>query len=236
MLRSYFTGRIVQLPIFTFVIQACIAAVLLVSCSKPTLFEQVPSSKSGIHFSNQITETDSINVLDFENVYNGGGVGIGDFNNDGLQDIYFSGNLVSNKLYLNKGNFSFADITTSAGVGGDAKWCRGVSVVDINNDGWADIYVCATLLKDPAKREHLLYINQGLDKSGNPYFINQAKEYGLALTSHGTMAAFFDYDNDGDLDVYMANNEIVKNDYPNRFRPVLKDGSHPNSDQLVRND
>lgn len=233
MLRSYFTGSSVKLLA---VVPLFFATILLVSCSKPTLFEQIPSSKSGIHFSNVITETDSINVLDFENVYNGGGVGIGDFNNDGLQDIYFSGNLVSNRLYMNKGNFSFADITTTAGVSGDGKWCRGVSVVDINNDGWQDIYVCATLLKDPAKREHLLYINQGLDKSGNPYFINQAKEYGLALTSHGTMAAFFDYDNDGDLDVYLANNEIVKNDYPNRFRPVLKDGSHPNSDQLLRND
>ncbi|MEI8111327.1 MAG: VCBS repeat-containing protein [Chitinophagia bacterium] len=233
MLRSYFTPSSIKLPIVVPVFFAC---VLLISCSKPTLFEQVPSSKSGIHFSNVITETDSINVLDFENVYNGGGVGIGDFNNDGLQDIYFSGNLVSNRLYLNKGNFSFADVTSSAGVGGDGKWCRGVSVVDINNDGWQDIYVCATLLKDPAKREHLLYINQGLDKSGNPFFVNEAKAYGLALTTHGTMAAFFDYDNDGDLDVYLANNEIVKNDYPNRFRPVLQDGSHPNTDQLLRND
>jgi len=233
MLRSYFTTCNLKLPPL---VLALFVLVLLNSCSKPTLFEQIPASKSGIHFSNVITETDSINVLDFENVYNGGGVGIGDFNNDGLQDIYFSGNLVSNRLYLNKGSFSFADITTSAGVGGDGKWCRGVSVVDINNDGRQDIYVCATLLKDPAKREHLLYINWGLDKSGNPYFVNQAKEYGLALTTHGTMAAFFDYDNDGDLDVYLANNEIVKNDYPNRFRPILKDGSHPNTDQLLRND
>lgn len=210
--------------------------ILFASCSKPTLFEAIPSAHSGIHFANNINETDSVNVLDFENVYNGGGIGVGDFNNDGLQDIYFSGNLVSNKLYINKGNFSFADITASAGVGGEGKWCRGVSVVDINNDGRQDIYVCATLLKDSVKREHLLYVNQGLDKSGNPYFINQAKEYGLGLTSHGTMAAFFDYDNDGDLDVYIANNEIVKNDFPNRFRPVSKDGTHPNTDQLMRND
>jgi hypothetical protein len=210
--------------------------ILIASCSKPTLFETIPSSHSGIHFNNVINQTDSINVLDFENVYNGGGIGVGDFNNDGLQDIYFSGNLVSNKLYINKGNFSFVDITVSAGVDGEGKWCRGVSVIDINNDGLLDIYVCATLLKDSVKREHLLYVNQGLDKSGNPYFINQAKEYGLGLTSYSTMAAFFDYDNDGDLDVYIANNDIVKNDYPNRFRPVLKDGTHPNTDQLLRND
>lgn len=211
--------------------------VLLVSCShKKTLFSRIDSSESGIHFNNRILENDSVNVLDFENVYNGGGVGVGDFNNDGLPDLYFSGNLVSNKLYLNKGNFHFTDITEAAGVNGSGKWCRGVSVVDINNDGLLDIYVCATLRKDPRMREHLLYVNQGPDKEGIPHFKELAKEYGLADTSHGTMAAFFDYDNDGDLDVYIANNEIVKNDYPNRFRPVLKDGSHANTDKLFRND
>ncbi|MDE3251254.1 MAG: VCBS repeat-containing protein [Bacteroidota bacterium] len=210
---------------------------LFVSCNDDhPLFTQITSSQSGIHFNNKIQQTDSINVLDFENIYNGGGVGVGDFNNDGLQDLYFTGNLVSNKLYLNKGGFSFQDITNQAGVDGGGKWCRGVSVVDINNDGLSDIYVCATILKDPKMREHLLYVNQGIDKQGIPHFKEMAKEYGLADTSQGTMAAFFDYDNDGDLDVYIANNEIVKNDYPNRFRAILKDGSHANTDKLFRND
>ena len=210
----------------------------ITSCKQEahTLFTKISSGKTNIHFNNTILENDSVNVLDFENVYNGGGVGVGDFNNDGLPDLYFSGNLVSNKLYLNKGNLAFQDITETAGVNGEGKWCRGVSVVDINNDGLMDIYVCATLLKDPKLREHLLYINQGVDKDGVPHFKNMAKEYGLDDTSHGTMAAFFDYDNDGDLDVYLANNEIIKNDFPNRFRPVLKDGSHPNTDKLFRND
>ncbi len=215
----------------------CLLLLIFCACkNQKTLFTKIASSESGIHFKNEITENDSVNVLDFENVYNGGGVGVGDFNNDGLPDLYFSGNLVSNKLYLNKGNFSFADITEAAGVNGKGKWCRGVTVVDINNDGLMDIYVCATLRKSPELREHLLYINQGVDKDGIPHFKDMAKEYGLADTSHGTMAAFFDYDNDGDLDVYIANNEIVKNDYPNRFRPVLKDGSHANTDKLFRND
>ena len=112
------------------------------SCHKSnTLFQQVSSPYSKITFNNKITENDSINPLVLENMYNGGGVGIGDFNNDGLQDIYFTVNLVSNKLYLNKGNFKFQDITTDANVGGVGKWSRGVSVVDINNDGWLDIYV-----------------------------------------------------------------------------------------------
>src|ERR1700738_3389036 len=120
-----------RLPIiFLFVV--CI--VLNDSCKNDKhLFEEVSSDHSGIHFVNEIKETDSVNVLDISNVYNGGGVGIGDFNNDGLQDIYFTGNEVSNKLYLNKGNFQFEDITTRAGVNGNGKWCRGVAVVDINN-------------------------------------------------------------------------------------------------------
>lgn len=210
---------------------------LFISCNEDhPLFTQIHSDQSGIHFNNKIQQTDSINVLDFENIYNGGGIGVGDFNNDGLQDLYFTGNLVPNKLYLNKGGFSFQDITNQAGVDGGGKWCRGVSVVDINNDGLADIYVCATILKDAKMREHLLYVNQGVDNQGIPHFKEMAKEYGLADTSQGTMAAFFDYDNDGDLDVYIANNEIVKNDYPNRFRAILKDGSHANTDKLFRND
>lgn len=210
---------------------------LIFSCKdKKTLFSRIDSETSGIHFNNTIIENDSVNVLDFENVYNGGGVGVGDFNNDGLADLYFSGNLVANKLYLNKGKFSFQDITDVAGVNGEGKWCRGVSVVDINNDGLMDLYISATLRRDPKLREHLLYVNQGNDKEGVPHFKNLSKEYGLADTTHGTMAAFFDYDNDGDLDVYMANNEIVKNDFPNRFRPILKDGSHKNTDKLFRND
>ena len=145
--------------------------------------------------------------MDKINVYNGGGVGIGDFNNDGLQDIFFSGNQVSNRLYLNKGNMHFEDITNEAGVGGVGGWGRGVAIVDINNDGLPDIYVCNTLLNDSLKRQNLLYINQGLDKNGVPHFKEMAKEYGLDLKVQSTMATFFDYDNDGDLDMYLTINE-----------------------------
>src|ERR1700750_303761 len=129
------------------------------SCKKAKLFEQISSSHSGVHFNNLVVENDTINPLDKLNIYNGGGVGVGDFNGDGLQDIYFTGNTVSNKLYLNKGDFKFEDITTEAGVDGSGKWSRGVAVVDINNDGWPDIYVCATIKKNPAQRKNLLYIN-----------------------------------------------------------------------------
>ncbi|HTE09947.1 MAG TPA: VCBS repeat-containing protein, partial [Chitinophagaceae bacterium] len=200
------------------------------------LFRLVSPDYSGIHFNNSIIDNDTFNVLDVENIYNGGGVGIGDFNNDGLQDIYFTGNTVSCKLYLNQGDFKFKDITENARVTGENRFCRGVSVIDINNDGLLDIYVCATLSKDVSKRENLLYINSGIDKEGNPHFKNMAREYGLADTAHATMAAFFDYDNDGDLDMYLVVNEIKKDEYPNTFRPILINSENPNTDKLFRND
>src|SRR3954470_14829086 len=116
--------------------------------NRHTLFEQISSSHSGIGFNNKIIENDSINPLSIVNIYNGGGVGIGDFNNDGLQDIYFTGNMVPNKLYINRGNFKFDDVTAAADVAGMGRWARGISVVDINNDGLMDIYICNTIYKD----------------------------------------------------------------------------------------
>ena len=206
------------------------------SCKRSSLFEQISSSHSGVHFNNLITENDSINPLDLVNIYNGSGVGIGDFNNDGLPDIYFSGSMVSNKLYLNKGDFKFEDITTAAGVGGVGRWGRGVSIIDINNDGLPDIYICNTLSKDSVKRTNLLYINLGNNKNGQPHFKEMAKEYGLNIHLQSTMASFFDYDNDGDLDMYLTVNEASVNDNPNRFRAIIKDGTHRSTGKLYRND
>ena len=174
---------------------------------KKTLFEKISSSHSGIDFNNRIIENDSINPLDVVNIYNGGGVGIGDFNKDGLQDIYLTGNMVPCKLYLNKGNFQFEDITQKAGVEGMGRWARGVSVVDINSDGLPDIYVCNTIYKDSLRRRNILYVNEGTDKNGIPHFKDMAAEYGLDIHVQSTMAYFFDYDNDGDLDMYLAVNE-----------------------------
>ncbi|WP_008588177.1 VCBS repeat-containing protein [Niabella soli] len=206
------------------------------SRAQSPLFRLLPSKETGITFNNQLTETDSLNILSQANIYNGSGVGIGDFNRDGLPDIYFAANRVSNKLYLNKGGLHFADITRESGTEGAGRWCTGVSVADINNDGWPDIYVCASFMKnDIQKRTNLLYINQGLNAKGIPVFKESAKEYGLADTGFSTQAYFFDYDRDGDLDVYIVTNELYDPKTPIRFRPKVTDGSARNTDRLYRN-
>ncbi|MGN6394146.1 MAG: VCBS repeat-containing protein [Mucilaginibacter sp.] len=221
---------------FYFTALVCIA-VFMFSCKKRnTLFDRIPSSHSNIHFNNLITESDSINPLDLVNVYNGGGVGVGDFNNDGLQDIYFTGNMVSSKLYLNKGGFQFEDITDKAGVGGMGRWARGVAVVDINNDGLPDIYVCNTIYKDSLRRRNILYINLGPDKNGIPHFKDMAFEYGLQSGTESTMASFFDYDNDGDLDMYLSVNNASASYNPSLFGSKNATGPQLLTGRLYRND
>ncbi len=201
---------------------------------KKTLFTLLPADQTGIHFSNTITESDTMNILTQEYIYNGGGVGIGDFNNDGLPDVYFTGNMVPNKLYLNKGDLKFEDVTGQAGVDGEGKWCSGVVVVDINQDGWLDLYIGATLKKDSASRSNLLYINNGLDKEGVPTFTERAAKFGIADGGYTTHSAFLDYDRDGDLDLYVLTNIINKN-IPTNYRPKITDGTAINNDQLYRN-
>ena len=213
------------------------ALLLFCSCSKPanTLFKLHAASETGIDFTNTITESDSINILNQANLYNGGGVGIGDFNQDGKEDVYFAGNMVSNKMYLNKGDFKFEDITEAAKVSGDGHWCTGVSVVDINADGKLDMYVSASFRRDTIRRTNLLYINQGNNAAGIPTFKEAAKAYGLADTGYSTQGVFFDYDQDGDLDMYLVTNCIEDKKTPIRYRPKVVDGSALNTDRLYRN-
>src|SRR5215211_8335259 len=161
---------------------AILVFIFFSSCKKGPLFKLTDSSKTGITFNNKIIETDSLNPIDVTNIYNGGGVGVGDFNNDGLQDVYFTGNMVSNKLYLNKGNMKFEDVTNASATEGKGIWSRGVAVVDVNNDGKLDMYVCATAKRNPRERINILYVNQGTDKNNVPVFKDMANEYGLADT------------------------------------------------------
>jgi hypothetical protein len=136
-------------------------------------------------------EDEYLNILSNEYIYNGAGVGIGDFNNDDLPDIFFSGSQVTNKLYLNQGNLKFKDISLDARISGRSRWSTGVAVVDVNNDGWQDIYVCTSNHLDPEMRRNQLYINEGLNDAGTPVFSEQSKKYGVNDEGYSTHAAFF---------------------------------------------
>ncbi|ARV09599.1 hypothetical protein BTO05_08085 [Winogradskyella sp. PC-19] len=166
----------------------------------PSLFTYLEPSQTNINFKNDIIETDNFNIITYEYLYNGGGVAIGDINNDGLDDIYFSGNTVSNKLYLNQGNFTFKDITASAKVTGGKGFKTGVTMADVNNDGLLDIYVCKSSVSDETLRKNILYIN-----NGDLTFTNKAEEFGLADSGYSVQAYFFDSDEDNDLDAYVLN-------------------------------
>jgi len=186
----------------------CTLVGLLYSCSdnnsKPaTLFTRLPASKTGIDFTNTISYTEEFNPYTFRNFFNGGGVAIGDINNDSLPDIFFCSNQQSNKLYLNKGNFQFEDITEKAGIGKKGKWSTGVSMADVNGDGFLDIYVCNSGDVKGDNKQNELYVN-----NGNMTFTEKAAEYGLDDRGLSTHAAFFDYDHDGDLDMFLLNNSF----------------------------
>ena len=219
---------------------ALVASVLLTaalsSCQREseTLLRLVPAGQSGIEFVNTIIESDTFNILTEEYIYNGGGVAVADFNNDGLDDIFFTGNMVSNRLYLNRGDLRFEDVTSQANLSTNTVWSSGVAVADINNDGLSDLYVCTTMLADPNKRRNLLYINQGTNDKGIPTFNEEAAAWGLDDAGYAMMAGFFDYDRDGDLDVYILINQRLTG-VPTNYRKKVEDGTSPNNDKLYRN-
>ena len=194
------------------------------------LFKSVPKSETSINFANMLKESPELNIIAYEYFYNGGGVGLGDFNNDGLIDIYFSGNLQPAKLYLNKGNFKFEDITSKAGVGGKKGWKTGVSIADVNGDGFLDIYLCYSGPLDRKNRANELFIN-----NGNLTFSEKGVSMGVADAGFSTQAVFFDYDRDGDLDLFVINHN--NKSFRNFDASFVKQMVDPDAgDRLYRND
>ncbi len=200
------------------------------------IFTILEEKETGIDFSNKLTPTPALNMFKYMYFYNGAGVGAGDFNKDGLIDLFFASNQLQNKLYQNTGNLKFKDITTEAGVPRDSGWSTGVSVVDINNDGWLDLYICRVGNYESLQNRNQLLINQGTDRNGTIHFINKAKEYGLDFSGFSTQAAFLDYDQDGDLDMYLMNHSLrfngtfsERSTYANTFDSL-------SGDRFYRND
>jgi len=225
-----------------FYVQIYFSAIVSIGCclsacnDTATLFTSISPRESGIHFANTVSENDSVNPIDLEFLYNGGGVAVGDFNNDNLPDLYFTASTASNKLYLNKGKLEFKDITEQSVVTGEGRWCSGASVVDINQDGWQDIYISASIKKNAADRKNLLYINQGLNQDGVPSFKELAAAYRLDDTSFSVHSAFFDYDNDGDLDMYLVTTKLAERDANEFLNNNVGDTSRTDMDRLFRND
>lgn len=206
-------------------------SLLLLGCGQKEgeAFKLLDAEKSGVNFSNNITETDDLNILDYLYFYNGGGVAIGDINNDGLPDIYFSGNQVKNKLYLNKGNLQFEDISISAGIEGNSDWNTGVVMGDVNGDGLLDIYVCAVVGINGFRGHNELFMN-----NGDLTFTEKSGEFGLDFENYSTTAAFVDYDLDGDLDIYLLNH-AVHNQESFGKASIRNNRAYESGDKLLRN-
>ena len=220
----------------------CSVQIFLIAFSfsqQQAVFSLLPTAKTDITFNNLLKESPELNIITYEYFYNGGGAAAGDFNNDGLVDLYFTANIQPNKLYINKGNFKFEDITKSAGAEGRKGWKTGVSVADVNGDGWLDIYLCFSGDMEPAKRRNQLLINNGVTPSshgeGEVTFTDKAVEMGVADEGYTTQAAFFDYDRDGDLDLFVLNHNIKElRNFDAAFVKKMVDADA--GDRLYRND
>ena len=187
---------------------------ILISCGtqeQQTLFVLKDAKHTGITFNNSLKQTPDLNILNYLYFYNGAGVSAGDFNGDGLVDLYFTSNQGEDKLYLNQGNLTFKDVTAASNLVNDTGWTTGVTHADVNNDGLLDIYVCKVGDHETIRGQNLLYINQGNNSKGIPIFKEQAANYGLDFIGYSTQAAFFDYDLDGDLDMYLMNHSVNPN-------------------------
>ncbi|MEO8763727.1 MAG: VCBS repeat-containing protein [Ginsengibacter sp.] len=222
------------------VISVILLLILFSSCkhqnNAPVMFQVMDHTKTGLNFSNNLTPTAQFNMFKYMYFYNGAGIGAGDFNNDGLIDLFFSSNQGDNKIFLNQGKLKFKDVTSEAKIPQDGGWSTGVSVVDINNDGLTDIYICKVGDYEPLHSKNQLLICQGIDKNGIPYYKDEAHEYGLDFSGFSTQAAFFDYDMDGDLDMFLLNHSVHQN---GTFAPrnnFLGTYSPLSGDRMYRND
>ncbi|WP_437396538.1 VCBS repeat-containing protein [Flagellimonas lutimaris] len=208
-----------------------LATTFVVSCKKGgNLFENPEPQQTGVEFTNTLTTSKDLSILDYLYFYNGGGVSIGDINNDGLPDIFFTGNQVKNKLYLNKGNLKFDDISGAAGIEGKSSWNTGTTMADVNGDGLLDIYVCAVVGINGFNGFNELYIN-----NGDNTFTESAAKYGLDFDSYSSNATFFDYDLDGDLDMYLLNHAVHTQNSFGRF-DLRYERRYETGDKLLRND
>ena len=222
-------------PFFLLIIYCMLAGCKDSGLSRNVQFQVLEKNRTGLDFNNKLTPTEQFNVLKYMYFYNGGGVGAGDFNNDGLLDLFFAGNQVQNSLYLNKGNLHFENVTREANIPNDSGWSTGVSVVDINNDGLLDIYVCRVGNHETLHSHNQLLICQGIDKNGVPFFKDEAAAYGLNFSGFSTQAVFFDYDMDGDLDMYLLNHSIHQNGTFGRRAEKLVTYNPLSGDRLYRN-
>ena len=207
------------MKIYPDIIRLLFLAVAISACEKKdvTQFTLMNPDESGMRFRNELAETQHNNILTYEYSYNGGGVAVGDVNGDSLADVFITGNTVPNKLFINKGDLKFQDVTDITKTAGRNDWTTGVSMADVNGDGWLDIYVCYSgnapgegyerpVIRDHPKRSNELYINKGCEPGGIPVFTESAREYGLhAQGTFSTQGYFLDYDLDGDLDLFLLN-------------------------------
>src|ERR1051326_157955 len=200
----YFSPETMTTRYYTISTIRCLILVgccFLAACNRTprpdTAFNVLDHDRTGLDFSNTLHPSRDFNLFDYMYYYNGGGIGAGDFNNDGLIDLFFASNQENNRLYLNKGKLKFEDVTKEAKIPQDGGWSTGVSVVDINNDGLLDIYICRVGNYEMLHSKNQLLICQGIDKNGVPHYKDEAKEYGLDFSGFSTQALFFDYDMDG---------------------------------------
>ena len=224
--------RLKKFPLYILLLPLLAACVWMASCGRkaPPLFELLSAERTGIQFQNRVVDTDSLSILDYLYYYNGGGVAAADFNRDGLPDLFFVSNQGQCRLYLNKGDFKFEDVTVAAGVAGKGNWKTGVTIADVNNDGWPDIYLSEVGAYKGFHGRNELFVN-----NGNGTFTERAHEYGLDIEGFNTQAVFFDYDHDGDPDLFIVNHSVHSNESygDTSLRRVT---SPVSGDRLLRND